>query len=81
MIEGIKFDGWGAHTSKPFSAYVTAAAAIGKPEMCSMSVFVERTCSINLFVFSLTYSVRDLIVNNKEIKMKYIFIVFGTYFF
>ena len=29
-IEGYRFEGWGGHTGRPFNAYLTAAAAIGK---------------------------------------------------
>ena len=28
-IEGYRFEGWGGHTNQPFSAYMTAAAAMG----------------------------------------------------
>jgi len=41
VVEGYMFEGWGAHTIKPFNAYLTAAASIGLEDE-EIDLFIKR---------------------------------------
>jgi len=52
-IEGYRFEGWGGHTGRPFNAYLTAAAAIGKyfyQLFNNLVILLQQQLLVNIFI-------------------------------